>query len=324
VHILDERLKSDYSIEEVSELANLSSFTLRNWEDRYKLFSPGRDAAGRRMYSEVDALRAYHASELVKKGFKISKIVSDIEAGLSPADLVQRYTIGAKFKETREEALQHLVEYNMLPFRQAYEHMVSHFPLEFLIESFFSPILDEIRSMHARGKITLAQKNFASFQLSSRLHRLIGIMQTNRPYPYMRKAMLAPFPSEKIEADQLVLLLALERQGWDVYYGGVGLPISELVKAADQIKPEVLILSGNEEPPADFQYYLDLLSAIQIPVILIGESARKVLKEEIVLPAHFLATEMQNVELARILRFKVNKPQISGQRKTEAFEEHLE
>ena len=63
-----------YSIGVVARRANVHPETLRVWERRYDLITPGRSDSGRRLYSEADVLKVSLVKQLTEMGHAVSTL----------------------------------------------------------------------------------------------------------------------------------------------------------------------------------------------------------------------------------------------------------
>lgn len=67
-------LEKKFSISVISKACGILPHTLRAWESRYNMFSPTRDEAGNRIYSETDLKKAVALAALVTHGHSISSL----------------------------------------------------------------------------------------------------------------------------------------------------------------------------------------------------------------------------------------------------------
>ncbi len=65
-----------YSIGVVARRANVHPETLRVWERRYDLITPGRSDSGRRLYSEADVLKVSLVKQLTEIGHAVSTLAA--------------------------------------------------------------------------------------------------------------------------------------------------------------------------------------------------------------------------------------------------------
>ena len=62
------------SIQQVSTRCGIPAVTLRAWERRYGLLSPGRTEKGHRRYSEADMARIQQIQQWLERGVPISQV----------------------------------------------------------------------------------------------------------------------------------------------------------------------------------------------------------------------------------------------------------
>ena len=61
------------SIQQVSTRCGIPAVTLRAWERRYGLLSPGRTEKGHRRYSEADMARIQQIQQWLERGVQIGR-----------------------------------------------------------------------------------------------------------------------------------------------------------------------------------------------------------------------------------------------------------
>ena len=65
-------MKKEFGINVISTACGVMPHTIRTWEKRYQVFTPGRSAGGQRIYSEVDLDKAKLIVALIEQGHTIS------------------------------------------------------------------------------------------------------------------------------------------------------------------------------------------------------------------------------------------------------------
>ena len=83
-----------YTIKTVVQITGMTSATLRAWERRYNVLSPGRSDGGYRLYSERDIATLLWLKSQVDAGVAISRAVA----------LLERYHDGGEEPETGDVA----------------------------------------------------------------------------------------------------------------------------------------------------------------------------------------------------------------------------
>lgn len=83
-----------YSIQEVKEMTNLPTSTLRYWEAQFKQLSPRKDKHGNRYYNQQD-IELIKQIKYIRDGLKITRIEAiqaELKSGSKKADIRQRAT----------------------------------------------------------------------------------------------------------------------------------------------------------------------------------------------------------------------------------------
>jgi DNA-binding transcriptional MerR regulator len=65
-----------YTVRDVREIAQISSHTLRMWEEKFPLFHPTKSKAGRRLFRQHDLDTILQIKRLKDAGYKDTKIVA--------------------------------------------------------------------------------------------------------------------------------------------------------------------------------------------------------------------------------------------------------
>ncbi len=299
------KVKNTYTIEEVSEIANVNSFTLRNWEDRYQLFTPERDANGRRIFSEIETMRAVCASELVRRDFKIGKIAAEFHEAKDPCEVLSRYLETDYFLELRHRVLETLLEFNPGPAQSAFDYLIANFTIEFLADHFFYPLFRELEELKIAEKATQFQLSFAHHQLASRLHRLLGFVEMNTKRKLDKKVIVTGLPGNEYEDSLLILYLTLQRYGWDVIYAGKEVPPSDFLPVIEKVAPKGIITVGNNISEAHYHAIEPVLASLPTPVILGGKLAHRLKENELSPPANVEWSTFRPGPLARLMNFKL-------------------
>lgn len=286
----------------------MNSFTLRNWEDRYQLFSPSRDPNGRRIFSEIETVRAICAAQLVEKDFKIGKIAPRLIQEKDPTLILNEYIEGEHFVRLRADALDHLLSFSAVSFRMTFDLLVANYSLEFLVDHFFYPIFRKLEELSLKKEITLFQEKFTNHHLRSRMHRLIGIAQLNHGAPYgNKKVLITGLPTNQYEDSVLLLNLMLERYGWQVFYGGSQMPIEELDQAVKATGSDVVILVGNAISIQDYGTFAPELEKISAPVVLGGKLALRLRDENYPDTQNVELSQLRPGPLAKLMNYKITK-----------------
>ena len=127
----------------------------------------------------------------------------------------------------------------------AFDRLVAAFSTEAVVEKAILPYLRALGDRWSDGDASVAQEHFASGLLRARLLGLArGWDRGAGP-----RALLACPPGEHHDLGLIILGLALRDRGWRVTFLGPDTPIETLAAAADQLAPDVVVLSSLAREP---------------------------------------------------------------------------
>jgi hypothetical protein len=299
------KIKSTFSIEEVSEIAGVNSFTLRNWEDRYALFKPDRDAKGHRIFSEADTIRAVVAAELTHRQHKIGKIAADLQVSHDPHFFLRENVEGGAFRALRKDAVDALLQFNSELFQQVFLHVIGNYDVDFVADHFFYPIFREFEELKMMERITSFQFQFSQHHLSARIFRLTGNQRMRSSRDVVGRVLVAGFPENQFEDSTLILQLVFDRYGWEVVYGGRSVVMSELQETILATNVEVMILVGNNLTTKEYDEHEAILKSLSIPVIVGGRLALKLLADGRKSTDQIELSNLRPGPFARLLKYKL-------------------
>jgi MerR family transcriptional regulator, light-induced transcriptional regulator len=239
-----------FTIKTVVQETGIAPATLRAWERRYGVLSPGRSEGGYRLYSERDITTLRWLKSQVDAGVSISRAVALLEirhqAGEEPELELDRKTLSLPSGNTRAV---HAIAEDLLSALLAFQENRSEgilgeafalYPVETVTEEIITPALVEIGERWHRGEATVVQEHFATAFLRRRLTALF------RAYEQPRTGLLAitgSAPSEWHDVGILLVSLALRRAGWRVIYLGQNVPSEHLIEETRKLKPDIVCLS---------------------------------------------------------------------------------
>ncbi len=250
--------KPIYTIKTVVQQTGITSATLRAWERRYGILSPGRSGGGYRLYSERDIAILRWLKAQVDAGVSISSAVALLElqqqAGISPAPEPQPTS---RLEPTRgprhAQAMRDQLLRAMLAFREgeaeaALTEAFALFPVEHVAEEIIAPVLVEIGERWHRGEATVIQEHFATTFLR---HRLAALFHA---YPQPTGGPLAitgSAPGEWHDVGILLVALALRRHGWRIIHLGQNVPAAHLIEEMQRLRPKLVCLSATTAESLD-------------------------------------------------------------------------
>lgn len=239
-----------YTIKTVVQQTGITSATLRAWERRYGVLSPGRSDGGYRLFSERDIAILRWLKSQVDAGVSISSAVALLElrqagesAGRAAASAVApEPPSGAR---TAEALVRQLLA-ALLAFRESAAEAIlteafALYPVEVVAEEVITPVLVEIGERWHRGEASVVQEHFATAFLR---HRLAALLRAYDQPTDGRLAITGSAPGEWHDIGILLVALALRRHGWRVVHLGQNVPADQLAEAIQRLQPDLVCLSA--------------------------------------------------------------------------------
>jgi len=167
----------EYTIKDLEKLSGIRAHTIRIWEKRYGILSPGRTNTNRRRYNDDDLRKLINISILNRSGFKISKIASmsfrEIE------DKVSFIFQDVNQTDTQIESLMiAMINLDELSFNELINRSILNRGFEDTFTGIVFPFLKRVGVLWVTGSITPAQEHFVSNL------RFQGKERTKREYYY--------------------------------------------------------------------------------------------------------------------------------------------
>lgn len=243
---------SVYTIKTVVQETGIAPATLRAWERRYGVLSPGRSDGGYRLYSERDIATLRWLKNQVGAGVSISRAVALLEirhrAGEEPELEVERvrHPMGAaeNVRDTNT-IVEELVETLSL-FQEPRAEVIlgeafALYPVDVVAEEIITPTLVEMGERWYSGESSVVQEHFATAFLRRRLTALF------QAYPQPLTGPLAitgSAPLEWHDVGILLVTLSLRRHGWRVIFLGQNVPVDHLLREVRKLRPDMVCLSA--------------------------------------------------------------------------------
>jgi MerR family transcriptional regulator, light-induced transcriptional regulator len=256
-------------IGELARRSGVSADLLRAWERRYALLEPLRSPGGYRLYSAADEARVRSMQAHLAQGLsaaEAARLAREAPAGPlrngGPADLA-----GALWSA--------LDAFDDAGAQAAFDRLVATFSIEAVTATAVLPYLRALGDRWRDGDASVAQEHFATGVLRTRLLGLArGWDRGAGP-----RALLACPSGERHDLGLIILGLALRDRGWRVTFLGPDTPIQTLAAAADQLSPDVVVLSSLARDPFVAAAAEIARMAASRPVLLAGPGADAELAE---------------------------------------------
>ncbi len=249
-----------YSIKDLEVLSGVKAHTIRIWEKRYFLFQPKRTSTNIRYYNCDDLRKVLNVSQLVKNGFRISKI-----SGWGEKEMVEKISAinenNTSDSEFVEKLLIYMINFEDDMFHQLVDEIFQQQGFEKAMIGVFFPLFYKIGFYWQVGSIFPAQEHFVSNLIRQKL-----ITEMNRLAGKSTREETVLFFLHEEEKHELGLLfysvLAMAR-GYKVLYLGQSVPFIDLKKILQKRQVHSLFTSFvNSIPKDDLQGYLNELSEL--------------------------------------------------------------
>jgi methanogenic corrinoid protein MtbC1 len=204
---------------------------LRAWETRYGLIEPERTPGGLRLYSGEDERRVREMQRQIAAGLsaaEAARLALRVSGEPVPAE---------QLLDELDEALSALDE----PAAQrALDRTFESLDVETALARVILPFLHDLGERWAAGQRSIGQEHFASNVIAGRLRALARDWgQGDGPW-----ALLGCPPGEQHELGVLSFGLLLRERGWRIAYFGAETPPAELVRAAAELGPDLVVLGA--------------------------------------------------------------------------------
>lgn len=273
--------KPRHPVRVVAQRTGLTPATLRAWERRYGVVSPGRSAGGQRLYSDADVERLTVLRQLTDGGRSIGR-VAELTAGearalleedlrASPASAAaspagdSRSLLSQAVEATRAMDAEGL---RVLLRRAAVTLGVNAF-----LDELVAPFLHTLGDGWVKGDIKPAQEHLASEVVEEVLAWLSEPAgSAGRP-----GLVVATLPGELHRLGARLVAAVAVFEGWRVSYLGADLPGREIGRAAEAVEAKAVAVSVVAERPTSqaFTALQELEAEVgrDTPVLLGGQGA---------------------------------------------------
>ncbi len=265
-----------YSIKAVAHMADVTEPTLRAWEKRYSILSPGRTESGHRRYTKRDIYRVMWLKQRLEEGMSISQAATLLQT--QPESFLEDM---AQYEKTNRNGQTRTIETNGNAFSNRqnldlpYEVRSPKILVERLLEAFLQfdeagaerllaeassvyppetvcvdiiqSVLIEVGERWIKNEVTIATEHFASTLCRSRLNTMIEALPLKEDGPLV---LTACGPQEFHELGIVITTYFLRRYGWRVIYLGQNVPGLDLEKDLRRLQPALLVFSAGRTESA--------------------------------------------------------------------------
>lgn len=241
--------ESQYPIQLVARLTDLSAHVIRIWEQRYRAVEPQRTATNRRLYSQRDIERLNLLRDLTQAGHSIGQVaqLSTDKLGKLVAatpNLQARAPRAAaeapKSVSFLEECLAAVKSLDAHVLDDALKRGATTLGCLGLLQRVVAPLTQALGELWRDGTLTAAHEHFASAAIRVFLGNLA------KPFGDIDDApvLVVATPAGQVhELGALLVGATAANLGWQVTYVGASLPAAEIAGAAQQRRARAVALS---------------------------------------------------------------------------------
>ena len=243
-----------YSIKDLEVLSGVKAHTIRIWEKRYNLLSPGRTETNIRYYNDDDLRRILNVSLLVNNGFKISKVakLDDQKIGKSVLEITKSKTSETDYVD---RLILHMLNFDNIGFYNFTNEIIAKKGFEDAVLKVFFALFERIGVYWQVGTIFPAQEHYVTSILRQKLIAEIdklGFENRNG------STILFFLPEGELHEMSLLFYSYLaQKNGYNVIYLGQFVPFEDLAKVQSHIKIDYVFSAFiNAMPKEDLENYL--------------------------------------------------------------------
>jgi methanogenic corrinoid protein MtbC1 len=245
-----------YTIKNVSAQTGILPVTLRAWERRYQVLSPGRSGNRYRLYSDRDVAVLRWLKSRIQNGNSISFAVDELLQFTRNGSWPEAVPTGIMRESSQSNTppvkyarrlYQLLINYDESGAGELIREILANYDLRTITIEIFTPCLVEIGEAWNRGEIKITTEHFASAYIHGKLMSLLQAYPAKRNVPLI---VIAGGPTEEHEIGALMMAVLLRSEGFRVEFLGRDIPLDDLVYHARYEKPDMIVLTATTRTAA--------------------------------------------------------------------------
>jgi DNA-binding transcriptional MerR regulator len=231
-----------HSIAAVSKLTGISCHALRVWERRYGFPVPDRSASNQRRYGieQIHVLRCI--ADLSRTGRPIGELIAAYKAGRIKPESSAEDSSRSSTATDATALVDALFAADFDTADAIVRDVAAGRGTVELVGRVLEPALIEVGERWFRGSAEVYQEHLATGMILRTLGQILHDARRINAVPAHR-ALVAALQGEQHEGGVLIVSIMLELSGWRSILIGIDLPISELRKAVDSLRPDALGVS---------------------------------------------------------------------------------
>lgn len=231
-----------YSIQDLERLSGIKAHTIRIWEKRYSLLTPGRSDTNIRYYNDDQLRKLLNTCTLISNGGKISKVSKLSESAIS--EEVEALMMPKSKDEQLDVFINKIIEsgltYNNQLFENSFASATLRLGLYKCYRHVILPALIKLGLMWGKKELMPTQEHFISNLIKQKLFSAIDGLDA--PEANSKRYLLFLPEREDHEIGLLFANYLIRKSGKTVIYLGQNVPTKDLKTTIKQTNPDVLIL----------------------------------------------------------------------------------
>mgnify|MGYP006100207573 FL=1 len=231
-----------YSIQDLERLSGIKAHTIRIWEKRYSLLTPGRTDTNIRYYNDDQLRKLLNTCTLISNGGKISKVSKLSESAIS--EEVEELMMPKSKDEQLDVFINKIIEsgltYNNQLFENSFASATLRLGLYKCYRHVILPALIKLGLMWGKKDLMPTQEHFITNLIKQKLFSAIDGLDA--PETNSKRYLLFLPEHEDHEIGLLFAHYIIRKSGKTVIYLGQNVPTKDLETTIKQTNPDVLIL----------------------------------------------------------------------------------
>lgn len=232
---------SIYSIKQLELVSGIKAHTIRMWERRYNLFTPQRTDTNIRRYTSLDVQLILNISQLLRNGYKISKLASKSLDEIVGLTLQNSINTSLSKENELEPLILSLLSFDQQSFKRVLTKKIVDGGLEETYESLILPLLYRIGTLWQTDMLKTTHEHFVTNIIK---HLLISQYEAlNEPKNESQLALFFLPEGEFHEIGLLFFAYIAKKKGLRTIYLGQSTPFEDVILTSKEIKPAIIFTS---------------------------------------------------------------------------------
>lgn len=236
-----------FRIHTVTEMTGIPSPTLRAWERRYGVPTPGRTGKGYRLYSERDVEMLTRMRDLCDSGMSASDAARLVGEFFSPSPEPPT-SLGDPHQALAHRIVAAVERFDPEALDRELRQSLTMGSAATIFEEVFAPALRRIGDRWHEGSLSVSQEHLASEAIGRTARTLLDIAQPASGAP---TALLACWAEEQHSLPLYGIAFRLVQWSYRCVVLGARTPPEAIADAVDRLDPDVVGLSLTMAPPSD-------------------------------------------------------------------------